>query len=259
MISFLVPSLACSAPPMPEPGPGDLQREVRLSTERGGAVEQATEADPDGGRGRAAVSDPPEDVQAGSDNDPPVRFGVEAPAIRPLSAADFPPRSALLWYRDFRVKVHIGDNWRAARTHYAALIEREALDAGVPAALVDAVMAIESRYNSESIGAAGEVGLMQVMPSTARMLGFNGTRVELALPAVNVRYGARYLAGAWRLSGGDICTAAMKYRAGHRETRFSPLSVVYCSRIHAHLAATGALTTSRSPSSAPILQVNSRP
>jgi hypothetical protein len=49
----------------------------------------------------------------------------------------------------------------------------------------------------------------------------------------------RYLADAWRLARGDICTAAMKYRAGHGETRFSVLSVRYCERVRQHLASVG--------------------
>ncbi|MGJ4996989.1 lytic transglycosylase domain-containing protein [Bradyrhizobium sp. HKCCYLS3077] len=130
-------------------------------------------------------------------------------------------------------------DWRAQRAEYRDLIEREASAAGMPAAIVDAVMAVESSYDPTVIGLDGEIGLMQVMPSTARMLGFSGTREQLAEPAINIRYGTKYLAGAWRLAGGDLCTAAMKYRAGHGETRFSHLSVIYCVRIRSHLAAQG--------------------
>jgi soluble lytic murein transglycosylase-like protein len=88
---------------------------------------------------------------------------------------------------------------------------------------------------------------MQVMPPTARMLGFTGTSAELAAPEVNVHYGAKYLAGAWRLSGGDLCTATMKYRAGHGETRFSFLSVDYCMRVRQHLAANGVAVSGSVP------------
>jgi len=80
---------------------------------------------------------------------------------------------------------------------------------------------------------------MQVMPPTARLLGFAGTIAQLADPETNIRLGVRYLARAWQLAGGDVCTAAMKYRAGHGETRFSVKSVDYCRRIRIHLAAIG--------------------
>ena len=88
---------------------------------------------------------------------------------------------------------------------------------------------------------------MQVMLPTARMLGFTGSVTELASPEVNVHYGAKYLAGAWRRAGGDICTTAMKYRAGHAETRFSFLSVDYCQRVRHHLAANGVVVTGSVP------------
>ncbi len=100
-------------------------------------------------------------------------------------------------------------------------------------------MRTESGYRAGARGAAGEIGLMQVMPPTARLLGFTGTLEELADPETNITLGVRYLAEAWRLAKGDICTAAMKYRAGHNETRFSVLSVRYCERVRAHLASVG--------------------
>ncbi len=96
-------------------------------------------------------------------------------------------------------------------------------------------MWVESGYNAKARGGVGEIGLMQVRPSTAAMMGFTGSLARLAEPATNISYGARYLAEAWRLARGDICTTVMKYRAGHGETRFSPLSVHYCRRVQYHL------------------------
>ncbi len=120
-----------------------------------------------------------------------------------------------------------------------ALVRLEAMRAGLPPEVADAVTEVESGYHPETVGAAGEIGLMQVMPGTARMLGFTGTADELAAPATNIHYGVTYLAQAWRLAGGDICTATMKYRAGHGETRFSWRSVDYCVRVRTKLAARG--------------------
>lgn len=130
---------------------------------------------------------------------------------------------------------------------YRALVRQEAAKAGIPPDLADAVAEVESGYHPGAVGGSGEVGLMQVMPSTARMLGFTGTNSELATPEVNVRYGVAYLAQAWRLAGQDICTATMKYRAGHGETRFSYLSVDYCVRVRAKLAARGYPVTGTVP------------
>ena len=108
-------------------------------------------------------------------------------------------------------------------------------------------MGVESGYNPDAIGGSGEIGLMQIMPSTARMLGFVGSNAELALPETNIHYGVLYLAQAWRLAGGDLCTATMKYRAGHGETRFSYLSVNYCLAVRVKLAARGFAVTGEIP------------
>jgi len=174
-------------------------------------------------------------------------LALERFAPRPLTAADFPPANPLLANYTYRTSAMFGRDWRAGRAEYRQLIERESLAIGLPPALVDAVMAVESRYNPGVVGMDGEVGLMQVMLPTARMMGFAGTPAELASPEVNVHYGVRYLAGAWRRANGDLCTATMKYRAGHGETRFSYLSVEYCTRVRAHLAASGVAVTGSVP------------
>nr|WP_312896933.1 transglycosylase SLT domain-containing protein [Microvirga soli] len=125
------------------------------------------------------------------------------------------------------------------RGYYLPLVAREAERHGLPTAVADAVVMIESSYNPSVIGTVGELGLMQVRPGTAAMLGFTGPRKALADPQVNIRYGVEYLAKAWRLTGGDLCRALMKYRAGHGVERMTPRSVEYCRRARVHLAAIG--------------------
>ncbi|MBO0733427.1 MAG: transglycosylase SLT domain-containing protein [Methylocapsa sp.] len=126
-----------------------------------------------------------------------------------------------------------------ARRSYRALIRTEAEKNGLPPDIADAVAAIESGYDPAALGAAGEIGLMQVLPSTAAMLGFRGDLAELSRPDVNIRFGVAYLSQAWRLTGGDLCRSLMKYRAGHGEESMSPLSITYCGRARAQLAAMG--------------------
>jgi soluble lytic murein transglycosylase-like protein len=152
-------------------------------------------------------------------------------------------------------KDHVGDTAKPrvssgvsdGRARYRALIEKEAAQAGLPPEVAEAVMAVESGYNPDAIGGVGEIGLMQLLPSTAAMLGFRGSLAELAVSETNIRYGVTYLAKAWRLAGGDLCTAAMKYRAGHGETRFSVLSVNYCLAVRSKLAARGFRVTGNVP------------
>jgi hypothetical protein len=143
------------------------------------------------------------------------------------------------------------------RIGFLALASDEAKRAGVPLDLVDAVMQVESNYDPSRIGSVGEVGLMQVRPTTATMLGFKGSPDQLADPATNIHYGTTYLGQAWHLANGDICRALMKYRAGHGSDYVSPLSETYCARARAHLASIGsALSTSIS---VPVAQALSGP
>jgi Transglycosylase SLT domain len=127
-------------------------------------------------------------------------------------------------------------HYRNGRALYRDLVKKAAERAGLPLEIVDAVIRTESAYDPNVTGAVGEIGLMQVRPSTARLLGFTGTLEELREPHTNIALGVAYLAGAWRLANGDLCTAVMKYRAGHGETRFSERSIDYCLRVRSYLA-----------------------
>jgi Transglycosylase SLT domain len=145
------------------------------------------------------------------------------------------------------IAVHADPVLSSSPDSFRSISAREAIRAGLPPEIADAVMRTESAYKPGARGAAGEIGLMQVMPPTARMLGFTGTLEELAVPETNIRLGVRYLAEAWRLAEGDICTAVMKYRAGHNERRFSVLSVRYCQQVRSHLASVGYQVTGLVP------------
>ena len=117
-----------------------------------------------------------------------------------------------------------------ARAAIRAIIERETALNRMPADIAEAVVFVESRYDSTVVGGVGEIGVMQVRPETAAMLGFRGTLAELATLDINIHYGVKYLSRAWRLAGGDLCRALMKYRAGHGEEVMSARSRIYCNR-----------------------------
>ncbi len=170
---------------------------------------------------------------------------IEMPAD--TAPAPGPPSAGPLAGPSAPAKPQSPMNRSDALAYYRALIEKEAGRQGLAPAIAEAVMAVESGYNAGAIGGVGEIGLMQILPSTARMLGFTGSNAELAMPENNIRYGVTYLAQAWRLAGGDLCTATMKYRAGHGETRFSHLSVNYCLAVRAKLFARGFPVTGSVP------------
>src|SRR3954447_25271223 len=135
--------------------------------------------------------------------------------------------------------IGLPQTYTKARSAYLDLITREAEQKGLPPALADAVVKVESGFKPFAVGGVGEVGLMQVRPETAAMLGYPGGATGLFDPETNVRLGVTYLARAWQLANGDVCRALMKYRAGWGEERMTPLSVEYCRRARGHLAAIG--------------------
>jgi len=135
--------------------------------------------------------------------------------------------------------VDVGNVTAGGRAAYGELLAREASARGIPPALAEAVAFVESGYDAGAVGTVGELGLMQVRPATAAMLGHRGPAAELLDPTTNARFGVAYLAEAWRLAGGDLCRALAKYRAGHGQDRLTPRSVDYCRRARDRLAAMG--------------------
>jgi soluble lytic murein transglycosylase-like protein len=120
-------------------------------------------------------------------------------------------------------------------TKYSAIIVKYANQYNVPIELARAVVRVESNFNPNALGSAGEVGLMQIKPATARMMGYSGSRKGLFDPETNIKYGMKYLAGALELGGGETCGTILKYNAGHAATRMNPVSQAYCGKVLAML------------------------
>ncbi|WP_156382270.1 MULTISPECIES: lytic transglycosylase domain-containing protein [unclassified Aureimonas] len=140
-----------------------------------------------------------------------------------------------------RVRQRIGDTFKGTDTITGSssidqLIEKAAAENNIPSDLAYAVVRVESHYNPTAIG-GGAYGLSQIKPATARGLGFAGPAKGLFDPETNLRYGMKYLAGAWELSGHDVCGTAMRYKGGHRTTSMSKAASVYCSNVKRHMAA----------------------
>ncbi|WP_046599762.1 lytic transglycosylase domain-containing protein [Neorhizobium galegae] len=117
--------------------------------------------------------------------------------------------------------------------HYSQLISKYADEYDVPEELALAVVQIESNFRPTVKGSAGEIGLMQIKPATARLMGYRGPDYGLYDPETNIRYGMKYLAGAHELGGGKICGTILKYNAGHGAKRMNPVSKRYCNRVQA--------------------------
>lgn len=122
-----------------------------------------------------------------------------------------------------------------AANPYGSLISSYAERLGVAEALAHAVVQVESNYKADATGAAGEIGLMQLKLSTARMMGYTGSAKNLYDPETNIRYGMKYLAKAQELGDGSTCGTILKYNAGHGARSMNPISARYCSKVTALL------------------------
>lgn len=79
--------------------------------------------------------------------------------------------------------------------------------------LVGALIYVESRYRSDAVSPKGAIGLMQVMPATAKRYGVN-IASQLLDPAVNLDVGTRYLRDLHAIYGHRVDLVLAAYNAG---------------------------------------------
>lgn len=104
-------------------------------------------------------------------------------------------------------------DWHSTRLYpvqFSLLIEAAAHKYAVDPALVRAVIHAESGFNPQARSHKGAIGLMQLMPATARQLGVADARQ----PSDNIQAGVQYLAGLLERFNGDVTLAAAAYNAG---------------------------------------------
>jgi soluble lytic murein transglycosylase-like protein len=93
---------------------------------------------------------------------------------------------------------------------YDPIIERAAASQAIEPNLLRAVIVVESGFNSRALSPRGAVGLMQLMPATARRFGAS----DLYDPRQNVAAGASYLRFLIDRFGHDLRLALAAYNAG---------------------------------------------
>lgn len=96
------------------------------------------------------------------------------------------------------------------KSKYGDLIARAAEKHQVEARLLHAVIQAESAYNASAVSPAGAVGIMQLMPDTARRYGVTD-RLDVEQ---NIDAGARYLKDLLALFNSDLRLAVAGYNAG---------------------------------------------
>lgn len=95
-----------------------------------------------------------------------------------------------------------------------ALINEYADGYGVPRDLVQRVVIRESDHRP-GVRNGPYYGLMQILPETARTMGYRGAPDGLLDAETNLRYGVKYLRGAWIVADGDRDEAVGWYARGY--------------------------------------------
>jgi soluble lytic murein transglycosylase-like protein len=84
----------------------------------------------------------------------------------------------------------------------------------MPESLLHRVIAAESGYNPRAHHRS-YYGLMQIDPRTARTMGFRGSAEDLLDAETNLKYGGKYLRGAWLVGRRNQDRAIKWYRSGY--------------------------------------------
>jgi soluble lytic murein transglycosylase-like protein len=92
------------------------------------------------------------------------------------------------------------------------VVDEVALKVGISADLLHAVIATESRYNSRALSSRGAIGLMQLLPATAKRFGAR----DLYAPRENVLAGAQYLKWLMVMFHNDLELVLAAYNAGEQ-------------------------------------------
>ncbi len=93
---------------------------------------------------------------------------------------------------------------------YESEIASAAREFGVEESIVRAIIHAESSYNPVALSRAGAMGLMQLMPATARRFGVS----DAYNASQNIRGGVQYLAFLLKRYQGNLTLAAAGYNAG---------------------------------------------
>jgi soluble lytic murein transglycosylase-like protein len=128
-----------------------------------------------------------------------------------------PPAERDESFKQTAIYQRIVNHPNAAR--FEPMILRYAKQQNLDAALVKAVVAVESAFEPEAVSPKGAVGLMQVIPETAQRYGVNDDKrrtvvQKLLDPAVNLYVGTRHLRTLLALYAGDIALTLAAYNAG---------------------------------------------
>ncbi|WP_369900226.1 lytic transglycosylase domain-containing protein [Bacillus manliponensis] len=93
---------------------------------------------------------------------------------------------------------------------YVDIIERMSEKHGVPKALIQKMIEVESNFNPKVVSHAGAMGLMQLMPANVKEQGVK----DPFSPADNIEGGVKEIAGYLKKYNGDLVLSLAAYNAG---------------------------------------------
>lgn len=99
------------------------------------------------------------------------------------------------------------------RTELLRTIDQISSKYAVDQELIQALIAVESGFNTHAISPKGARGLMQLMPATAKRYGMKNEQ-ELHVPSKNIDIGVRHLKDLLNLHNGQVVLAIAAYNAG---------------------------------------------
>jgi len=140
---------------------------------------------------------------------------VVVPRIELLAPLPLPPADANLGDRDNAREKNVSLRGRKAERLYRPIILRVARRHKVDPNMVKAIIMAESSFNPKAISNRGAVGLMQLMPNTAKSLGVD----DAFDPEKNIKAGVLYFKKLLKEFRGDVELALAAYNAGSRKVK----------------------------------------
>ena len=133
------------------------------------------------------------------------KFGIDK-SLNDVSQHNITSKPSVVKHKRRKVKLISDDNIHL----YDKFIADASREYKVSEKIIRGVIHAESRWNSKAISSEGALGLMQLMPRTARRLG-----VKKPLdPKQNIMGGTKYLSELLSMYDGNINKALAAYRTG---------------------------------------------
>ncbi|HWB95211.1 MAG TPA: lytic transglycosylase domain-containing protein [Bryobacteraceae bacterium] len=130
--------------------------------------------------------------------------------VRSYVASAKPEREKMAASRGIDSQAPVDSRSQTGAVSVEEAVERMAREMQLSPRLIHSVIQVESNYNPYAVSSKGALGLMQLVPATARRFGVS----DVFDPADNIKGGARYLKYLLDLFHNDYPKALAAYNAG---------------------------------------------